>query len=73
MDGNSKEPIAREEGFVLEALPALSFKVRIGADREVLGYLAGKMRLHHIRVLPGDRVLMEMSPDGKRGRIMRRL
>ena len=73
MDGKLKAVPVREEGFVLEALPALSFKVRIGADREVLGHLAGKMRLHHIRVLPGDRVLMEMSPDGRRGRIVRRI
>ena len=39
----------------------------------ILAYLAGKMRLHRIRVLPGDRVSLEMSPDGGRGRINRRL
>jgi len=43
------------------------------SDSEVLGYLAGKMKMNHIRVLPGDRVLVEMSPDGRRGRIIRRL
>lgn len=73
MDGNQKTVPVREEGIVLEALPALLFKVRIGAERIVLGHLAGKMRLHHIRVLPGDRVLLEMGPDGRRGRIVRRL
>ena len=65
------------EGIVEEALPALSFRVRMkeGAlkDEVVLGHLAGRLRLHHIRVLPGDRVLIELSPDGHRGRITRRL
>lgn len=41
--------------------------------KEVLGHLAGKMKLHRIRVLPGDRVLVELGPDGRRGRIIRRL
>jgi translation initiation factor IF-1 len=63
----------RKEGVVKEALPGLTFKVRLSDDREVLAHLAGKLRLHHIRVLPGDRVSMEMSPDGERGRIVRRL
>jgi translation initiation factor IF-1 len=61
------------EGTVIEALPSLTFKVRLNNGEEVLAYLAGKMRLHYIKVLPGDRVLMELSPDGKRGRITRRL
>lgn len=62
----------RKEGVVEEALPGTLFRVRLG-DRIVLAHLAGKMRIHHIRILPGDRVLMEMSPDGGRGRITRRL
>lgn len=49
------------------------FRVRLKDGREVLGHLAGKLRLHRIRVLQGDRVLLEMSPDGRRGRIVRRL
>ncbi|MEK7634631.1 MAG: translation initiation factor IF-1 [Patescibacteria group bacterium] len=61
------------EGIILEALPSLTFKVKIGTGEEVLAYLAGKMRLNYIKVLPGDRVLLELSPDGKRGRIIRRL
>lgn len=61
------------EGIILEALPSLAFKVKIGEGEEVLAYLAGKMRLNYIKVLPGDRVLLELSPDGKRGRIIRRL
>jgi len=65
------------QGIVLEALPSAMFKVKISnpqADgEEILAYLSGKMRLHHIKVLPGDKVLVELSPDGKRGRIIRRL
>jgi len=71
-----------KEGIILESLPGLSFRVRIkgldssaspeGGD-EVLCYLAGRMKMNHIRVMPGDRVLVEMSPDGRRGRIVRRL
>jgi len=70
---NSQEA-GRERGKVEEALPGLSFRVRlIDHDREVIAYLAGKLKLHHIKVLPGDTVLMELSPDGHRGRIVRRL
>lgn len=57
----------------MEALPSLTFKVRLSNEEEILAYLAGKMRLHYIKVLPGDRVLLELSPDGRRGRIVRRL
>lgn len=56
-----------------EALPAANFRIRISPDEEILAYLAGKMRMYYIKVLPGDRVLVELSPDGKRGRIVRRL
>lgn len=70
---NSQSGPGRKEGLVLEALPGLTFKVRLEKEQEILGYLAGKLKLHHIRVLPGDRVLVEMSPDGRRGRIVRRL
>jgi translation initiation factor IF-1 len=61
------------EGIVQEALPGLTFRVVLKDAREVLGHLAGKMKLHRIRVLPGDRVLIEVGPDGRRGRIVRRL
>jgi translation initiation factor IF-1 len=64
----------RAEGVVLEALPGLTFRVRTsGEDHEVLAHLSGKMKLHYIRVLPGDRVLVELGPDRRRGRIIRRL
>ena len=62
------------EGKVIEALPGLTFRVKVNSlDEEVLSHLAGKMKIHNIRVLPGDTVLVELSPDGHRGRIVRRL
>ena len=67
--------VKRVEGIVEEALPAALFRIRLGENGPmVLGHLAGKMRLHYIKILPGDRVLIEMTPyDDKRGRIVRRL
>ena len=66
-------PVA-QEGVVEEAFPGMSFKVRLkDSDQEVLAHLSGKMKIHHIRVMPGNRVLVEMGPDGRRGRIIRRL
>ncbi|HEX4104453.1 MAG TPA: translation initiation factor IF-1 [Candidatus Paceibacterota bacterium] len=63
-----------KEARVLEALPSLLFRVELADSKEVLlAHLAGKMKLHNIRVLAGDRVLLELSPDGTRGRIIRRL
>lgn len=69
----SSKNLARIEGQVEEALPATTFRVRLGDGSMVLAHLAGKLRLHYIKVLPGDRVLLELSPDGARGRIVRRL
>ena len=61
-------------GVVIEALPATNFKVKLEDGREILAYLSGKMRQHHIRIVPGDRVSVEMTPyDERRGRISRRL
>ncbi len=58
------------DGEVLELLPAASFKIRLTNGHEILGHLAGKMRLNKIRLLPGDRVKVEMSPyDLTKGRI----
>lgn len=61
-------------GEVLEALPSLQFRIRLLDDgREILGYLGGKMRMFRIRILPGDKVKVEMSrPDDTRGRIVYR-
>lgn len=61
-------------GTVLEALPNIMFKVRIdGEEGELLSYLSGKMRLHRIRVLVGDRVILELEPYGGKARITKRL
>jgi translation initiation factor IF-1 len=62
------------EGEIIEALPNLMFKVRLDNGHELLGKLAGKMRRFRIRVLPGDRVRVEVSPyDLNRGRITYRI
>lgn len=61
------------EGLVEEALPSLNFRVRLDDGREVLAHLAGKLKLYKIRILSGDRVVVEMGPDGRRGRIIKRL
>ena len=69
----SKETI-RKEGQVLETLPNANFRLKLDSGQEIIAYLAGKMRRFRIKVLPGDRVLVEMSPhDKKRGRITYRL
>lgn len=61
-------------GIVTESLPNTFFKVKIdGENNEILTYLAGKMRLHRIRVLIGDRVSVELDPYGGKGRITKRL
>jgi len=66
--------VVRTEGRVEETLPATTFKVRLENGEVVLAHLSGKMRLHYIRILPGDRVLLEQSTyDRTRGRIVRRL
>ena len=68
-----KETI-RKEGQVIEALPSAVFRVKLdGGDVEVIGHLSGKMRMHYIKVLVGDRVIVEFSPyDETRGRIIKR-
>ena len=73
MSDKKKEKPVPVEGIIIESLPSATFKVKTVEGEEVLAYPAGKMRLYHIKILPGDRVLMELSPDRKRGRIIRRL
>lgn len=69
----SKEKI-KQEGQVIETLPSTTFKVRLDNGREILAHLSGKLRLNFIRVVLGDRVIVELSPyDERRGRIVRRL
>ncbi len=60
-------------GIVIEALPNLTFKVELSDGQTTLAYVSGKMKLHRIKVLIGDKVEVVLSPDGERGRITRRL
>ena len=71
--GLQKESI-EIEGTVLETLPSATFRVKTDKGLEILGHLAGKLRVNNIRILPGDRVILELSPyDLTRGRIIKRL
>lgn len=70
---NENKKTIRKSGTVLEALPSVNFLVRLDDGTEILAYLAGKLRLYRIKILPGDRVTVEMGPyDTKRGRIIYR-
>jgi translation initiation factor IF-1 len=65
-----KEEKIEVEGEVQEALPNTMFRVQLDNGHEVLGHISGRMRRHYIRILPGDRVRLELSPyDLTRGRI----
>ncbi len=62
------------EGVVKVLLPNTMFRVEVGEGHIILAHISGKMRLHFIKLLPGDKVLLEMSPyDLTKGRIIRRL
>lgn len=71
--GNTKAGSEEVSGVVNEALPNALFRVELEDGTEVLSYLAGKMRLHRIRVLVGDKVTLLLDPYGGRARIVRRL
>ena len=59
------------EGSILEALPNAMFRVEIGPGKTVLAHISGKMRMHYIKILPGDKVKLELSPyDLTCGRIV---
>ncbi len=65
-----KKEAIEVEGTVVEALPNATFRVELPNGHKVLAHISGKMRVHYIRVLPGDRVLVELSPyDLSRGRV----
>jgi len=69
-----KEDAVEVEGTVLESLPNAMFRVEVQKGHVVLAHLAGKLRMHYIRILPGDKVKLELSPyDLTRGRITFRL
>ncbi|MHB1460710.1 MAG: translation initiation factor IF-1 [Armatimonadota bacterium] len=68
-----KEKGLQLEGIVAETLPNAMFRVEVAEGHIVLAHVSGKMRMHFIRILPGDRVLLELSPyDLTRGRIIYR-
>ncbi len=63
----------RAEGVITESLPNTTFRVQLDTGHDILAYISGKMRIHYIRILPGDRVVLEISPyDPTRGRIVYR-
>ena len=73
MSSGKKEDIIKIDGIVKETLPNAMFKVEIEGGHMVLAHVSGKMRMNFIRILPGDRVALELSPyDLTRGRIVLR-
>ena len=66
----SKEDVLEVEGVVQEALPNAMFKVELENGHQILAHISGKLRMHFIRILPGDKVTVEISPyDLTKGRI----
>jgi translation initiation factor IF-1 len=73
MEKKQKEDVIRVDGIVQETLPNAMFRVELEGGHVVLGHVSGKMRMNYIRILPGDRVALELSPyDLSRGRIVLR-
>lgn len=73
MNNQREEDVVKVDGIVKETLPNAMFKVEIEGGHIVLGHVSGKMRMNYIRILPGDRVALELSPyDLSRGRIVLR-
>lgn len=67
----SKDDVLEVEGTVLEKLPNAMFKVELENGHQILAHISGKLRMNFIRILPGDKVLVEMSPyDLTKGRIV---
>ena len=70
---NKNNSLIRKSGVVLEALPSTHFRVKLDDGSERLAHLAGRLRINRIKILPGDRVTVEISPyDDRRGRIVYR-
>jgi translation initiation factor IF-1 len=69
-----KEDAIEVEGTVIEPLPNAMFRVELATGHRVLAHISGKMRMHYIKILPGDKVIVELSPyDLNRGRIIYRV
>jgi translation initiation factor IF-1 len=70
----SDKELIKMEGVIEESLPNTTFKVRLENGHEVLAHISGRMRVNYIRLLPGDKVILEMSPyDLSKGRIVQRI
>ena len=69
----AKDDVIQMQGEILENLPNATFRVKLENGHVVLGHISGKMRMHYIRILPDDKVVVELSPyDLTRGRIVYR-
>jgi translation initiation factor IF-1 len=69
----AKQPAIKIDGEVIEALPNATFRVKLENGHELLAHIAGKMRMYYIKILPGDRVALEIPPyDLTKGRIVYR-
>ena len=67
----SKEDVIQMQGEVVENLPNATFRVKLENGHVLLGHISGKMRMHYIRILPGDKVTVELTPyDRTKGRIV---
>ena len=67
----AKEDVIQMQGEIVESLPNATFRVRLENGHEVLGHISGKMRMHYIRILPGDKVTVELTPyDLSKARIV---
>jgi translation initiation factor IF-1 len=70
---DTKDDIETIDGRVIEALPSTLFRVETTGGKVVISYLGGRMRVHKIKVLVGDRVTIQLDPYGGKGRIIKRL
>lgn len=69
----AKKEAIKKQGVVVESLPSANFRVKLDDGPEILAHISGKMRINYIKILPGDKVTVEISPyDGTRGRIVYR-
>jgi translation initiation factor IF-1 len=67
----SKDDVIEAEGKIVESLPNATFKVKLSNDHIITAYISGKLRMHYIKIIPGDTVKIEMSPyDLTKGRII---
>jgi len=67
----SKEDVIQMQGEIEESLPNATFRIKLENGHEVLGHISGKMRMHYIRILPGDKVTVELTPyDLSKARIV---